>query len=255
MISTLSFRVATIRGIPILIDVTFYVTAIVIGLSTPSIIPGGPILDIGWACALLASILLHELTHAAVARHFSIAVAEIRLHLLGAPAVLDTAETTDRTELIVAASGPAVSLGIGVLILSIFLMPILRGADLVAAMKRYPTLEAAALLGIFNIGFGLFNLSPIYPMDGGRLLRVLLRRYVKNPIVVRSVGAAIAFTACLALISTCTSAIVHHHITAYTIIRLVLAFTLINYTAYDLWSSIHASREIHAHPDKEAESP
>jgi Zn-dependent protease len=120
----------------------------------------------GWAGVAIAlvafaSVLVHELGHAAVARRRDVRVGGIELHFFGGAARLLDAPRTPRDEIAIAAAGPAVSLALG-------------GA---AALAAWATGSwTLATLGWINLALGAFNLLPALPMDGGRILRAILAR-------------------------------------------------------------------------------
>ena len=106
-----------------------------------------------------ASIVLHELGHALVARRLGVGVSGIELHFFGGLAKLTSQPASSRDEILIAAAGPAVSLalsGLG------FLLSLATGWSVFA------------LLGAVNLVIGVFNLIPALPMDGGRILRAIL---------------------------------------------------------------------------------
>lgn len=106
-----------------------------------------------------ASVILHELGHALVARKLGVGVSGIELHFFGGIAKLTSHPRSPKDEAIIAAAGPAVSFvlaGIGYL--------------LYAATG----LGGFALVGGVNLVIALFNLLPALPMDGGRIFRALL---------------------------------------------------------------------------------
>lgn len=142
----------------------------------------GLVWGVALAAALLffTSILLHELSHALVARRFGIPVRRITLFLFGGMAHMDKDPSSPKAELLMAAVGPLVSLVIG--IGSIMIGGALAGP----AMERFaeePELAYASLgpvatlllwLGPVNVLLAIFNMVPGFPLDGGRVLRAAL---------------------------------------------------------------------------------
>lgn len=116
-----------------------------------------------------ASILGHELGHAAAARRHDVGVDGITLWVLGGIAKLRRQAPTPRAEFDIAFAGPAASLALGVGFVGVAL-----GID------RWTTwslaASAASWLAITNVFLGLSNLVPIAPLDGGRVLTALLWR-------------------------------------------------------------------------------
>ena len=111
---------------------------------------------------LFLSVLVHELSHSLLAVRRGIPIRGITLFIFGG--VSETANEADRpsTEFLVAAVGPVSSIVLGFLFLGVA-----QGtqglADHVSAV--------ALILVSANIGLGLFNMMPAFPMDGGRVLR------------------------------------------------------------------------------------
>ncbi|MCG8419254.1 MAG: M50 family metallopeptidase [Proteobacteria bacterium] len=110
---------------------------------------------------LFASVLLHELGHALVARYLGVAVAGIEMHFFGGAAKMASQPKTANDEVLIAAAGPAVSFALGGLG---FLLGGLTGVSFIQ------------WIGWINVILGGFNLIPALPMDGGRILRALLTR-------------------------------------------------------------------------------
>jgi Zn-dependent protease/CBS domain-containing protein len=117
------------------------------------------------ALLFLASILLHELGHSWEARREGIAVDSITLWLFGGVSQFKGRFTSAGAEFRVAASGPLVSIGLGVLFVLIALAQLPSSVDGVAAW-----------LGYINLILAVFNLLPASPLDGGRVLHAVLWR-------------------------------------------------------------------------------
>ena len=115
---------------------------------------------------ILISILLHELTHSLVAQKYGLIVSEIELFLFGGVSKIEKEPETPKSEIIIAIVGPLSSLIIGFsFLIVVFLSPIIIS----------PIIYVSLLYtGISNIGLGLFNLIPAFPVDGGRVLRAFL---------------------------------------------------------------------------------
>jgi len=122
------------------------------------------VLGLAGAVGLFASVVVHELGHAVVARLYGVEVREIRLWFLGGVAQFDEMPKQRGAEAVVAIVGPIVSFVIGFGLLR--LAPSLTGSSALVMLVGY--------VGITNIALALFNLIPAIPMDGGRVLRSLL---------------------------------------------------------------------------------
>ncbi len=122
------------------------------------------VMGVAFLLAVFASVLLHELGHALVARRYGIATRRIILSPIGGIAQLEGMPREPRHELAVALAGPAVNFVIA------------AGLWLVAPMFGATPILASLLgsLMLANLGLGLFNLVPAFPMDGGRALRAIL---------------------------------------------------------------------------------
>lgn len=118
------------------------------------------------ALLLFASILLHELGHAVVARRHGVEIEEIDLWLLGGVARMTGQPRTAGDELRFALAGPAVTLVIAVLFGAIAVALPASGLAALRAVVEYQAFINAAIL--------VFNLLPAFPLDGGRVARALL---------------------------------------------------------------------------------
>lgn len=137
-------------------------------------------LAIGAAFLFFVSLLAHELSHALVGRVFGVSVRRITLFIFGGMAHMDNEPPSPKSELWMAAAGPAMSLGLGaVATLAASMLASLSidtaADDPTAALSQVGPLATLLLwLGPINIMLGLFNLVPGFPLDGGRVLRAIL---------------------------------------------------------------------------------
>lgn len=156
-----------IAGFRVTVDPLLPVVILGIGwLLTERYIPGGSYVLGGIASLLLTiSILFHELGHAVVAQRLNLTIERIHLFLFGGMAELKHRPSTSSHEAMVALAGPLASclLGLGSLIVA-NMTPVLW-------IKTRLMLDFVAQM---NLLLALFNLIPIFPLDGGRALRALL---------------------------------------------------------------------------------
>ena len=113
------------------------------------------VLGVALVITIFATIVVHELGHALVARHYGIATRDIMLLPIGGIASLERMPDKPKHELAVAIVGPMINLVIA------------------AVLYPFDGVLVNQLMWI-NIGLALFNLIPAFPMDGGRVLRALL---------------------------------------------------------------------------------
>jgi Zn-dependent protease len=114
-----------------------------------------------FAVALLASVLIHELAHAWVARRFGFPVEGITLWAFGGFTSYRPVRNTPAREAAVAISGPASTL-------------VLAGAAwlLLRAVPDGPPMlmDIIGAIALANLFVGIFNLLPGLPLDGGSVL-------------------------------------------------------------------------------------
>lgn len=140
-----------------------------------------------WGCLLLllapfdlvfsfyAAAAIHEFCHILALRFFHIPIYSITLGIGGA--VIRTAPLHPKQEFLCAAAGPAGS----------FLC--------VLFFRTFP------LVGVFGLVQGIYNLLPIYPMDGGRTLRCFCQIFF--PRRCEMICAAVAITTVTVITGTC----------------------------------------------------
>jgi Zn-dependent protease/CBS domain-containing protein len=129
------------------------------------------------AVLFFASIVLHELGHAVVARRNGIGIAGIDLWFFGGIAKMEREADSPGEEFRVAAAGPAVTL----LISGLALAGAAALADThdffdIVTLSDTNASPALALLGwlfLINGVLFVFNLIPAFPLDGGRIARAI----------------------------------------------------------------------------------
>lgn len=144
-----SLSIGSVFGIPIRLHLSLL---IVIGFF--ALFSGeNPLAIVILAFGLFSSVALHELGHSVVARAKGGYIHEIVLYPFGGAAKISNIPTRPIDEILVALAGPAVSLVLALL---------------------FQRSEFFQLLGYLNFMLFFFNILPVFPMDGGRVLRAAL---------------------------------------------------------------------------------
>jgi stage IV sporulation protein FB len=158
-------------GFPVRIDPTFLVSAVLIGLGSPNSTPAIAAL---WTVIVLVSVLVHELGHAFAARALG-ARPTIDLYLFGGVTAFVPPRPLGRIEsILITVAGPLAGFALGGFVLSV------AGAfgvsdPSVRIYSNSSVAEQAVSISIYvNLLWGLVNLLPILPLDGGNVVRNLL---------------------------------------------------------------------------------
>ncbi len=170
-------RLARVFGFEIRLDVSwFLVFFLVLWTLAQSVFPGRHpglgkevYLVMGLVASLLffISVLLHELSHSAVARACGIEVEGITLFIFGGVARTRSEPRTPREEFLITAAGPLSSFAIG--------LGFMGFARLGSALDWPVALTGVSgYLGLVNFVLAIFNLVPGFPLDGGRIFRSIV---------------------------------------------------------------------------------
>src|SRR6266508_6271832 len=177
-----------IRGIRVAVDYSWFVVLFLIifwltsfyedVLNSPSGDSAPYLLAVASAALFFASILLHELGHAFVAKRHGIGVSGITLWMFGGFARLEKDSDTPGTEFKIAIAGPLVTAAIVAVCALAGIL--LAGGDEVrdAALTQSDTRTSGLVamvswLGGINLFVLAFNLVPAFPLDGGRIARAI----------------------------------------------------------------------------------
>lgn len=176
-------RVFSLLGIPVRITLTLPLILFFFGSQMRYLGPLGITATLG---ALVLTILVHEFGHAIVARHYRLSPA-ILLHGWGGLCFHERAQK-DKHDVFIISAGPLLEIAVGLLVMAVVAVigrP--EGADLTREVVITGVTGKVALwLFIdnfiwYSIIWGLVNLVPLWPLDGGQLFRLAMLRVVKPP--------------------------------------------------------------------------
>lgn len=181
-----SLEMGAVAGIPIRIHVTFLILLVWLAFGSENT---SPMREAGYVILVFTCVLIHELSHALMAKRFAIQTKEITLYPFGGIASI-MAQPTPKGELFIAIIGPISNLVIAAGLYPWTNLTALEQSDLTK-------LTLVDRLFITNVALAVFNLLPALPMDGGRVTRAILTLLnVKNA---TRVAARLSQGLCLAM--------------------------------------------------------
>ena len=129
------------------------------------------------AAVFFASIVLHELGHALVARRNGISTSGIDLWFFGGVAKLDRDTRSPGEEFRISAAGPAMTAVIvvvaGLLAVALSSPGEVLDSARFADVEVSPVIALLSWLATINLFLLVFNLVPAFPLDGGRIARAI----------------------------------------------------------------------------------
>jgi len=181
--------------IPVYVDISLLVLLLLFATGGGSLVHG-----LVSAVLLLVSITAHEFGHALTARSFGYGTRDITLSLLGGCASLIAMPRKANEEFLTAIAGPAVSFALSLLgvagvalvshsgfldawlyvlsdTLNAFYIPVEWGR-IVAEPKDFEAISFFLGFALMNGMLGFFNMLPGFPLDGGRVFRSAMRRFM-----------------------------------------------------------------------------
>lgn len=149
----MSFR---LLGFPVVVEPWFWVMAVLLGARrSPELLPP-------WIVAVFVSVLAHELGHAFMGRAYGLD-SSIRLYSFGGVTSFDRgARLTGLRDALLSLAGPMAGFAFALFIY------------LLARAVPFEGMFLRVLLGdllYVNIAWGLMNLLPVLPLDGGNIMR------------------------------------------------------------------------------------
>ena len=181
-----TFEIGRYRGAPIHLCPTFLITAA--ALSFPfwrAIDLRGLELASIFVAIFFASILIHELAHAVIATRYRVRVERIDINMGGGVVQFRGWPHTMRQEFVITLAGPLSNLALGLAAIALLMqlpapdpgMIVIDGRLVPERFPQFGMLEqlprATAYL---NVGLCVVNLLPGIPLDGGKLVYLLVER-------------------------------------------------------------------------------
>jgi Zn-dependent protease len=180
-----------LAGVPVRIHPLFWLATLLLGARLRE-----PVLVFIWVACVFVSILVHEFGHALAIRRFGWDPRIVLYHFGGLAAYEPTVsyhynynpnESSTRAKIMIAAAGPLAGFVLAAILIGVlfairypvhvsFGRPELINFD-VPDIHNYRLLNLIYFLLYINIFWGLLNLLPVYPLDGGQIARELFEKY------------------------------------------------------------------------------
>lgn len=181
----------SLGDIPVRVHPLFWLIALLLGAS-------GSLWTIPiWMFVVFVSVLIHELGHALAFRFYGIR-SQIVLHAMGGLTIPEAAPwgygwarvaLTPKQEIVISLAGPFAGFAFAALVM--LAVTVSGGALLTARLFGVLPLPLTAILPLggsvlnalvtmllfVNIFWGMFNLLPVFPLDGGQVTRNILIQY------------------------------------------------------------------------------
>jgi Zn-dependent protease/CBS domain-containing protein len=173
-----TWRIGQIGGVDVLVRSSWLLVAALISVMLaprveqvqPGLGGGKYLAGLAFAVLLYLSVLVHEMSHALMAKRYGLPVRSITLHFLGGVTEIEGEPDTPRREFGVSVVGPLTSIAVGVVFLGLwFVTP-----------EGLLRMAVEGLAGA-NLIVGVLNLVPGLPLDGGRVLRAAVWKISGNP--------------------------------------------------------------------------
>lgn len=195
----------SVFGVPVRVHPLFWLVALLLGAGLEE-----PKLVLMWIGVVFASILIHELGHVVAYRYFGMP-AEVVLYSFGGLAVSRGYRwPSPAAQMVISFAGPLAGFIVAAFIfvcLQTFQQPfrLWIGLPMIVNYDVVPFLPINAFYLVFlalqiNLYWGIVNLLPIYPLDGGQIARALFQKLDVPDAIHKSLMLSILAAGAVALV-------------------------------------------------------
>jgi Zn-dependent protease len=180
------FEVGRYRGAPVNLSPTFFITAAVLAIPFLRMFSLRGLVLAGFFIAMFfLSVLIHELAHAVMATRYRVQVARIEISMAGGLVHFRGWPHTMRQDLLITLAGPMSNLALGLAAFALLkLVPAaapgtigLDGKLVAVPFTQHSMISLLLWATVYvNIGLGVVNLLPGIPLDGGKIVYLLVEQ-------------------------------------------------------------------------------
>ncbi len=198
-------------GIPVRVSPWFWVVSLLLGMGGG---PADPVNTLIWVAVVFVSILVHELGHAFTQRYYG-GNPWITLYSFGGLASCNDCDRSPRSQILISLAGPAAGfLLAGAVVAVLAALGRIQGLRLDLIPVQWVPFDTEYFLAngkltlrdeliwdllVVNILWGVVNLLPVYPLDGGRIARELFTLSNSQAGIVRSLQLSVGTAALVAV--------------------------------------------------------
>lgn len=168
----MQFKLFNFKGIPVYLKIWFLILFAIMPVTT--------------VIVLFISVLLHELSHSYIANKLGYNVSSVYIDIFNGAALIDTSNMPEIDSIKVVSAGPISN---AILCLAFY------GLEKLGLKNEFVT----DMININAILFA-FNIIPIYPLDGGRILKDILFMKMKSRLKARKVAGYTSLFCCFGLL-------------------------------------------------------
>ncbi len=168
-----SYKLVVISGIPVELHISFLLLlafVVITGLYF------GSLGTIVYIIMIFSLVLLHELSHSLVARHYGVKISRIILLPIGGVASMGEMPKEPKKEFFIAIAGPLLNFILA--FIGVLIVIVMGLENRIFPFFEFNISDPSDIIVLFfkvNLILGVFNLFvPALPMDGGRVFRSIL---------------------------------------------------------------------------------
>ena len=171
-----TFKLFDFMGTPVYLKYWFFILLPLFMLQSGGFTEQGFLTGLDWFLSIFAAVLLHELAHTAVAKKLKHPVDHVYLDVFNGAAAIDTTYMAYKDTILIVLGGPLSNL-------VLYFIGYYLGLDIFSSV---------------NLFLFIFNILPIYPMDGGRISKAICQ-WVTKPSVGRKINGYISIVTSILL--------------------------------------------------------
>ncbi len=189
-------HICTIKGIPVGVNFSFLILVVLLAM-----LMGNNNLVYGIICGIciIIALMVHEFGHALVAAHYNL---NPQVILTGSGGLTIHKSANAKQSFLITLMGPLSGLVLGGIALGVYFGLAVYAPTFLSTYTNFAKFLEYSMF--INLGWGIFNLIPINPLDGGKLLSALLAKFMAPKTAIKT-SVVVSTLCCVAfIVLSCT---------------------------------------------------